>query len=124
MVELGPGIYGIAHASDHYFGKSADELTSLEAAFMATLLPRPIERHEMWCRGELTPRHDKYIRKVHARMLRKGKITQEAYDEGEATPFVFSRAEWSGERACLNDGRRETAGEHTQGALSGLLKSR
>lgn len=121
VVEFGPGIYGVAHATDHYFGKRPDEITSLEAAFLATLLPRPIERHEMWCRGELTAKHDKHIRRVHARMLRKGRITQEAYDDGEATPFVFSRAGWPGESACLADGRREREGKHLQGAISGLL---
>ena len=121
VVEFGPGIYGIAHAADHYFGKSPDELTSLEAAFMATLLPRPVERHEMWCRGALTAKHEKYVRRVHSRMLSKGRITREEYDEGEAAGVVFSRGDWAGEGACLADGRREAEGRHTQGAMSGLL---
>jgi len=124
VVEFGPGIYGIGDAADHYFGKSPLELTSLEAAFMATLLPRPVERHEMWCRGELTPKHDKYIRKVHRRMLGKGRISQEEYDEAEAAPVVFSRQGWSSESACLAAGREVAEGTHTQGALSGLLLGR
>ena len=121
VVEFGPGIYGIAHASDHYFGKSAADVTSLEAAFMATLLPRPVERHAMWCKGSLTPKHEKYVRRVHARMLAKGRITQEAYDEGEEVGVVFTRAGWFGEGRCLAEGRREIKGGHTQGAMSGLL---
>lgn len=122
IVEFGPGIYGVAHAADHYFGKSATELSSLEAVFLATLLPRPIERHGMWCRGTLTPKHDKYIRRVHSRMLQKSKhMTQEEFDQSELDGVVFSRAGWSGEKACLAEGARMKSGKYLQGAQSGLV---
>jgi len=124
VVEFGPGIFGIAHAADHYFGKSVDQLTSLESAFMATLLPRPLGRHAMWCRNKLTPNHDKYIRKIHARMLRKsGKVTQEEYDAAEAQGIVFTRAGFTTLADCLSEGER-AKGPHTQGALSGLMGER
>jgi hypothetical protein len=121
VVEFGPGIYGVAHASDHYFGKKAGDLNSLEAAFLATLLPKPLERHDMWCRGQLTARHEKYVRRVHRRMLSKGRITREMYDVGEAEGVVFSREDWPGENACLSAGHREEKGKHIQTAISGLL---
>lgn len=121
VVEFGPGIYGVGDAADHYFGKSPLELTSRECAFLATLLPRPVERHEMWCRGELTEKHERYVGKVHRRMLGRGRITRDEYDLAEDTPIEFSRRGWSGEAACLADGRRLAEGTHTQGALSGLL---
>ncbi|HEX8953898.1 MAG TPA: biosynthetic peptidoglycan transglycosylase, partial [Polyangia bacterium] len=41
LVELGPGVYGIQDASEKYFGKLPDELTSDEAAQLAALLPAP-----------------------------------------------------------------------------------
>lgn len=121
VVEFGPGIYGVAHAADHYYGKDISQINSLEAAFLATLLPRPISRHEMWCRGKLTPKHDKYVRKVHARMLRRERITQEDYDEGELEGIVFSRIGFTNEKSCIAEGKRMSAGKHVQGALSGLL---
>jgi hypothetical protein len=124
VVEFGPGIYGVGDAADHYFGKTPLELTSLESAFLATLLPRPVERHEMWCRGELTEKHAKYIHRVHRRMLNAHRITQVEFDAAEAAEFVFSRRGWPGEAACLADGRRVTGGTYTQGALSGLLFGR
>lgn len=124
VVEFGPGIYGIGDAADHYFGKTPLELTSVEAAFLATLLPRPVERHEMWCRGELTPKHRKYVSRVHKRMLSRRRITRVEYDVGKDAPFVFSRAGWPGERACLAEGRRVSEGTHIQGALSGLILGR
>lgn len=124
VVEFGPGIYGVGDAAEHYFDKLPLELTSLESAFLASLLPRPVERHEMWCRGELTPRHDKYIRRVHRRMLARGRITQEGFDAALGAPFVFSRRGWFGESACLAQGRAVAEGPHTQGAISGLLLGR
>lgn len=124
VVEFGPGIYGVTEAADHYFGKTPLELTSLESAFLATLLPRPIERHEMWCRGSLTERHSSYVKKIHRRMLARGGITQAEFDAAEAAPFVFSRRGWGGEKACIAAGRRVAEGKYTQGALTGLLLGR
>ncbi|MFT5994286.1 MAG: membrane peptidoglycan carboxypeptidase, partial [Bradymonadia bacterium] len=43
MVEFGPDVWGVAQASWHYFGRPADELTPLEAAFLAALKPAPRE---------------------------------------------------------------------------------
>lgn len=124
VVEFGPGIYGVGDAADHYFGKTPLELTSLESAFLATLLPRPVERHEMWCRGEVSPKHDRYVRTVHRRMLATHRITRAEFDAGESAPLVFSRRGWPGERACLEAGREVKEGVHTQGAISGLLLGR
>jgi monofunctional biosynthetic peptidoglycan transglycosylase len=41
VVELGPMVYGIGHASRYYFGKPATELSPREAAFLAAMLPGP-----------------------------------------------------------------------------------
>lgn len=41
LVELGPGIYGVAEASERYFGKEPDQLSLDEAAQLAALLPAP-----------------------------------------------------------------------------------
>jgi membrane carboxypeptidase/penicillin-binding protein len=41
LVELGPGIYGFAEASERYFGKEPDQLSLDEAAQLAALLPAP-----------------------------------------------------------------------------------
>ncbi|WP_164156352.1 monofunctional biosynthetic peptidoglycan transglycosylase [Sandarakinorhabdus rubra] len=44
IVEMGPGIYGMAAASDHYFGGRVDRLSAGEAAKLAAILPQPIKR--------------------------------------------------------------------------------
>jgi membrane carboxypeptidase/penicillin-binding protein len=41
LVELGPGVYGLADAAERYFGKLPDELSADEAAQLAALLPAP-----------------------------------------------------------------------------------
>jgi len=44
-VEMGPGIYGVEAASQHYFHCSAAELTKSQAALIALCLPNPLERN-------------------------------------------------------------------------------
>ena len=44
IAEMGPGIYGVEAAAQHYFGKSAAKLTTREAARIAAILPQPIKR--------------------------------------------------------------------------------
>ncbi|MGC8796844.1 monofunctional biosynthetic peptidoglycan transglycosylase [Thermodesulfovibrio sp.] len=42
VAEWGEGIFGAEAASRHYFGKSASELTAMEAARLAASLPNPL----------------------------------------------------------------------------------
>ncbi len=41
VAEWAPGVYGAEAASQHWFGKSADDLTTREAARLAAILPSP-----------------------------------------------------------------------------------
>ena len=41
VVELGPMVYGVGHASRYYFGKPASMMTPRECAFLAAMLPGP-----------------------------------------------------------------------------------
>lgn len=45
IVEFGDGIYGCEAASQHYFGHSAKNLTTGEAAQLAATLPSPLKRN-------------------------------------------------------------------------------
>ena len=45
VIEFGDGIYGAEAAAQHFFRKSAKDLTSHEAALMATVLPSPLKRN-------------------------------------------------------------------------------
>ena len=48
VVEFGPGIHGIAEASDAWFLKDPAHLTPREAAFLVSILPAP----NMWHSGD------------------------------------------------------------------------
>ena len=41
VVELGPMVFGVGHASHYYFGKPPSALTVRESAFLAAMLPGP-----------------------------------------------------------------------------------
>lgn len=41
VVELGPMVYGVGHASKYYFGKPASDLSARESSFLAAMLPGP-----------------------------------------------------------------------------------
>ncbi|MEQ1940827.1 transglycosylase domain-containing protein [Mesorhizobium sp. VNQ89] len=45
IAEWGPNIYGIEAAAQHYFGKSAKNLTPRQAALLTVALPNPITRN-------------------------------------------------------------------------------
>ncbi len=45
IAEMGPGIYGVEAAAQHYFGKSAAKLSNAEAARIAAILPQPVKRN-------------------------------------------------------------------------------
>lgn len=45
VAQWGTGVYGIEAAAQHYFGKSAADLSSNEALALATTLPAPVARN-------------------------------------------------------------------------------
>lgn len=91
IIELGPGIYGIGAAARHYFGKPAGQLTPLEAAFIASILPAPRRRFVHWCRGALDARWDRYVRRVLNRVCGKGLIDPTACAAAATQSLVFAR---------------------------------
>lgn len=42
LVQLGPGLYGVEAASQHYFNKSAVSLSRRQASYLAAILPNPV----------------------------------------------------------------------------------
>ena len=45
IAEWGPGIYGVEAAAQHYFGRSARDLSRRQAALLAVTLPDPVGRN-------------------------------------------------------------------------------
>ena len=44
IAEMGPGIYGVEAAAQHYFATDAGRLNTAQAARLAAILPQPIKR--------------------------------------------------------------------------------
>lgn len=123
IVELGPGIYGVSRAADHYFGKHPSELTPPEAVYLSLMLPSPVRRHAQYCRG--TP-SDSFMVKV-GRILRimneRGRLSDLDYEVWKDEPIVFDLRERGDTGPCLGEIEVLMAGRETQRALSGLLAS-
>lgn len=90
-IEFGPGIFGIGRATRHYFGKHPIDISPLEAAFFATILPNPRQRYVHYCHGALSPKWDSYVRRVLRKVHARGHITDEALAAAEQEQLVFAR---------------------------------
>jgi hypothetical protein len=121
VIEFGPGIYGVTHASRHYFNKHPSELGSLEAAMLAAMLPSPVRRHVHYCDGELSERFEHKVRWIHDLMLQRERITAEEHAVYAALGIELDLFERGDPELCLAEIETLMAGTETQRALSGLL---
>jgi hypothetical protein len=91
VVEFGPSVYGVADASEYYFGRTPAELNLAESFFLASLLPSPIRYGAMRDTGEVP---DGWMRGLHSLMSvahRRGRISDADLSEGLVEPIVFWR---------------------------------
>lgn len=82
--EWGEGIVGAEAAAQHYFGKSAAELTWAEAALLAGILPNPYHNDPLldpYSAGRL--RH-----RLLAKLLEEGALTPEEFQQADASPLL------------------------------------
>jgi hypothetical protein len=121
VIEFGPGVYGVSNAARHYFGKHPSELSSLEAAYLALMLPSPVRRHVHYCNGALSERFTEKLHYIHNLMLERGRISAVEHQVYAAMPIEFDLLERGDPQACLDEIETLLAGSQTQRALSGLL---
>ena len=69
VVEMGPGIYGMASASQHYFGTRVDRLSHKQAARLTAILPQPILRS--------VAKPSKSVRRYARRIERRVKVVRD-----------------------------------------------
>lgn len=121
IVELGPGIYGVTRAAEHYFGKHPRDLTLPEAAYLALMLPSPVRRHVHYCKGELNAAFKIKLERIQRIMFERGRIDELDYELWKDTELVFDLRERGDEGACMAEISRlmeATSGQH---AITGLL---
>ncbi len=66
VVELGPMIFGVGHASQYYFGKPPSALTLRESAFLAAMLPGPRIYDPYRKMGRVMRRSDRILQRMFA----------------------------------------------------------
>ncbi len=89
VVEFGPGVYGIGPASRFYFGVEPMNLTPLQAIFIATLLPNPVQRSGPFYRGAVGAGTMAMLR-GHARIMNhRGLLSNEELAAATVENIVF-----------------------------------
>lgn len=83
-IYLGTGSYGVAAAALNYFGKSMDELSVAEVAYLAALPKAPSNYHPVRQREAATARRNWVL----DRMYEDGRITRAQWEEAKATPLT------------------------------------
>lgn len=90
IIELGPGIYGISQAAQHWFGLSPDRLSVAQAAFLAALTPAPTSlsariRHN----GGVDEIIERRVANVLRSMRKDGYISRRDHDRALTEPLRF-----------------------------------
>jgi len=89
LAEWGEGVYGIAEAARHWFGKDARALSPKEAVMLATVIPNPV-RYEMYRRrGALTPAWEARVGDLLAKLHKAGVLDDETLRAAEAETLTF-----------------------------------
>lgn len=103
IVEFGPNLYGIRNAARHMFGKAPGQLSIIESAYLASVLPSPVKRYRNFCRGDLTPNYRDMLEKRLERMLGLGFIDARQFSEAARQDLVFAKPPRGGEE-CVRLG--------------------
>ena len=107
IVELGPDIYGVKEAAEHYFDKQPLALTPAEIAWIVRLLPGPRLYYRSFQNGKLTHERIRKINRLLARFVNDDLIMAEQGlpvtrnsmwpngHEGRAKPTVDGIPAWA-----------------------------
>ncbi|MDQ3030850.1 MAG: transglycosylase domain-containing protein [Myxococcota bacterium] len=93
VIEYGPGVYGIRNAAAHYFGVEPIDLSPVQAAYLATILPNPKAYHSHWVQGALPSSWVARLSRFARVLGERGRFDAEAVDEAirEIAVFRFRR---------------------------------
>lgn len=92
IAEWGEGIFGIKAASQHYFGKSPQELNAKEGAFLAMLLPSPKRYGQSFRSKRLTHYARQTIESILGKMVQAHYLTEEEMNSQVLIPYSFEQS--------------------------------
>ncbi|HUH03681.1 MAG TPA: biosynthetic peptidoglycan transglycosylase, partial [Kofleriaceae bacterium] len=91
LIELGPGVFGVAHAARYWFDKDAQALTVAETAFLVALTPAPTTMsRRVLERQSLDPETASRVRIVLRHMRAGGVISEAQYERARRTEVQIS----------------------------------
>lgn len=85
VAEFGPMVYGVNHASWFYFGKPPSDVTPLEAAMLASLLPGP----KIFNPYRNLEKVESKAKKLLGNMYKAGVVSKEIYENQLNTNLVI-----------------------------------
>jgi monofunctional biosynthetic peptidoglycan transglycosylase len=88
VIELGPGIYGIGPAAQHYFNTSASRLSLGQALYLGSILPNPRQQH-FGAGGEVTPGWSNYLRKLMHIAVKIKRISEQELEDALREQVTF-----------------------------------
>ncbi len=91
VIEYGPDIHGVRHAAMRFFGRTPADLSPLEAAYLAKLLPSPVPRYGMYLAGAVPRSWRTRLDRVLGAMWRRGDIDEVEYRAALADEVRFHR---------------------------------
>lgn len=106
IIELGPGIYGVPRAAQHFFNKTPLELNVREAIYLASLLPSPKKRYAFYCNQLVPESWERMLNRLLGIMYQRKHITAEEYQQALESRIVFDTSEYPGKNECFRMIRR------------------
>lgn len=91
IIEWGPNVYGLMEASEHYFGKKPWRLSTLQMAYLATLVPSPVPLHAHYERGAVPRRHMRRVYALLDRLNRLGQLPDDKLAEAKSSRIRFAK---------------------------------
>ncbi len=77
IIELGPKIYGIKAASQHYFNRAPGDLTLLQAIWLGDIVPNPRAFYHQYRDGKVSDSTKTTLCWIADVMVKRGKIAEE-----------------------------------------------
>lgn len=80
VIEFGKNIYGVKAAASFYFNKSPADLSVVDSAFLAAILPSPIKYSRSFIKKDLSPFLRSRITKIIKDLYQYQRITPEEFE--------------------------------------------
>jgi hypothetical protein len=93
IIEWAPGIFGISQAAYYYFGKQPYQLTPLESAFLASVIPGPAKYHYIFLSKNVSENWYKSLYRILSIMNETGHLSTDDYFEALEQSIVFREPE-------------------------------